>query len=146
MKGPSGAPRVLALALLSVTAFALPGAETASAQGDPRHAVDRFEPSERGSEWLANESLDLRGQLRPSLGYVSTFAHRPLVVPAADGSPERAPVKDLVLFHLGGSLVEHGIDRARISTEGFGPARPIATNETEAGRAENRRLEFHLDP
>ena len=43
-------------------------------------------------------------------------------------------------------LAEHGIDKARVSSEGFGPDRPTATNETEAGRAENRRLEFHLDP
>jgi outer membrane protein OmpA-like peptidoglycan-associated protein len=43
-------------------------------------------------------------------------------------------------------LVEHGIERSRITSEGFGPERPIATNETEAGRAENRRLEFHLEP
>jgi OOP family OmpA-OmpF porin len=43
-------------------------------------------------------------------------------------------------------LVEHGIDAARVSTQSAGPDRPIATNETEAGRAQNRRLEFHLEP
>ena len=43
-------------------------------------------------------------------------------------------------------LVDHGIERARVSSEGFGPDRPIATNETEAGRAENRRLELHIAP
>ena len=43
-------------------------------------------------------------------------------------------------------LVDHGIDRARLSSEGFGRERPIATNETEAGRAENRRVELRFEP
>jgi uncharacterized repeat protein (TIGR01451 family) len=38
---------------------------------------------------------------------------------------------------------EH-IDSNRISTIGFGEARPIMTNETNAGRAANRRVELHL--
>lgn len=43
-------------------------------------------------------------------------------------------------------LVDHGVDAKRISSEGVGPDRPVATNETAVGRAQNRRLEFHLDP
>ena len=80
------------------------------AQRDPRQAVDRFEPSERGSEWLANESLDLRGNLRPSLGYVLTFARRSLVVPSTG-----APVEDLALLHVGGSVVL--FDRLRVALD-----------------------------
>jgi outer membrane protein OmpA-like peptidoglycan-associated protein len=41
-------------------------------------------------------------------------------------------------------LVDSGIDSARIETQGFGPDKPIADNETKAGRAENRRIEFKL--
>ena len=43
-------------------------------------------------------------------------------------------------------LVDHGIDASRITSEGIGPGRPLTTNETEVGRAENRRIELHLVP
>jgi len=38
-------------------------------------------------------------------------------------------------------LIAAGIPDARISTEGFGAANPVATNDTPEGRAENRRIE-----
>jgi hypothetical protein len=34
-----------------------------------------------------------------------------------------------------------GIAEARISSAGFGPGKPIASNDTEDGRAQNRRVE-----
>ena len=43
-----------------------------------------------------------------------------------------------------GYLVEHGIAPDRISTEGFGKSRPVATNDTDEGRAENRRVELRV--
>jgi hypothetical protein len=43
-------------------------------------------------------------------------------------------------------LADHGVARTRLTTEGFGPARPLTTNATEPGRAENRRIEIHLAP
>ncbi|HEX5316565.1 MAG TPA: OmpA family protein, partial [Candidatus Kapabacteria bacterium] len=39
-------------------------------------------------------------------------------------------------------LIQHGIDPNRITAHGYGPASPIATNVTDEGRAENRRVEF----
>jgi OOP family OmpA-OmpF porin len=39
-------------------------------------------------------------------------------------------------------LVSHGIDRSRLESDGFGPDRPIDTNDTEEGRTKNRRVEF----
>jgi OOP family OmpA-OmpF porin len=41
-------------------------------------------------------------------------------------------------------LVEHGIDESRITTEGLGPDKPADSNDTKAGRANNRRIEFEI--
>lgn len=38
-------------------------------------------------------------------------------------------------------VVAQGIDSARISAKGYGETQPVATNDTEAGRAQNRRTE-----
>lgn len=41
-------------------------------------------------------------------------------------------------------LVENGIDASRLQSEGYGESKPIASNKTKAGRAENRRVEFKV--
>jgi large repetitive protein len=39
-------------------------------------------------------------------------------------------------------LTEHGVDAARLESEGYGLGKPIADNNTTEGRAANRRVEF----
>jgi outer membrane protein OmpA-like peptidoglycan-associated protein len=41
-------------------------------------------------------------------------------------------------------LVDKGIDEFRLSATGYGEDKPIATNNTRAGRAQNRRVEINL--
>ncbi len=41
-------------------------------------------------------------------------------------------------------LVAHGVDPARLTSIGYGLERPIDSNETEGGRQNNRRVEFHI--
>ena len=41
-------------------------------------------------------------------------------------------------------LVENGVQAARMSTNGKGAERPIMSNDTDQGRASNRRVEFLL--
>lgn len=45
---------------------------------------------------------------------------------------------------LGDRLIANGIDGARIQTAGKGSKEPIATNNTDAGRAQNRRIEVEI--
>lgn len=41
-------------------------------------------------------------------------------------------------------LIQNGIDKSRLSYKGYGLTLPIDTNETEQGRANNRRTEFKV--
>jgi outer membrane protein OmpA-like peptidoglycan-associated protein len=41
-------------------------------------------------------------------------------------------------------LIRHGVRPSRISSRGFGREHPIAPNDSEVGRARNRRIEFHV--
>lgn len=41
-------------------------------------------------------------------------------------------------------LREHGVAAGRLSSQGFGQTKPIADNDTEAGRAANRRVEIRI--
>ncbi len=41
-------------------------------------------------------------------------------------------------------LIRRGVRPSRISSRGFGREHPIAPNDTEVGRARNRRIEFHV--
>jgi outer membrane protein OmpA-like peptidoglycan-associated protein len=43
-------------------------------------------------------------------------------------------------------LAGRGIDQRRISTMGYGMERPVASNASEAGRAQNRRVEISIAP
>jgi len=41
-------------------------------------------------------------------------------------------------------LASRGVDQNRLITQGVGPDRPIASNDTESGRASNRRVELQI--
>lgn len=41
-------------------------------------------------------------------------------------------------------LTEHGIEASRLESVGHGETKPLDTNKTNAGRAMNRRVEFHI--
>jgi outer membrane protein OmpA-like peptidoglycan-associated protein len=100
--------RPLACALLSALSVAAAGG-LAEAQGlEPQRAagfgINRFDPSQRGSEWFALESLDMRGHLRLAAGLVNDYAYKPLVLYSADGQEQAPIVEHQVFWHLGAAL------------------------------------------
>ena len=44
------------------------------------------------------------------------------------------------------ALVQYGVDASRINAVGLGKSAPIADNNTEYGRQQNRRVEIRIDP
>lgn len=47
---------------------------------------------------------------------------------------------------VGEYLVAQGVEPVRLATYGYGPEYPVASNDTEAGREANRRVELTLSP
>jgi len=41
-------------------------------------------------------------------------------------------------------IVSAGVDSARVSMRGLGEKKPIASNDTPEGRAQNRRIEIKI--
>ena len=68
-------------------------------------SVNHFDPSERGSEWFALESLDLRGNLRPAIGIIGDLGYRPLVETDSSGHVLHSIVLNQDVVHVGASLV-----------------------------------------
>ncbi len=89
--------------LLPVLFAALP--RPAAAQSSEGIALNRYEPSERGSDWFQGESLDLRGHGRWAVGVVGDWGFKPLVVYGPDGDVVQAIIKHQAFAHLGASVV-----------------------------------------
>ena len=94
----------------------------ALAQGASGFALNRFEPSESGSEWFANDTLDLRGHFRPAFGVVGDYGYKPYVLLNPDGSENTSVVSNQLFLHLGGSIVV--FDRLRL-----GVSLPLAVTQ-----------------
>jgi OOP family OmpA-OmpF porin len=100
---------------LSFAAATLPALAARGQTTSPGFALDQFNPSERGSEWFAEDTLDLRGDPGAAVGVVGELAVRPLVLYNPDGSTRSVPVQDSLILHPGGSItlfsrVRVGID------------------------------------
>jgi outer membrane protein OmpA-like peptidoglycan-associated protein len=106
-KRASGLPAASCVAVLLVSTLGT------SAMAQEGFALNRFEPSERGSEWFALDSLDLRGHGRWAAGVVGDWSHRPLVLYDEAGDKVQALLDDQVYAYVGGSVVWW--DRLRLS-------------------------------
>ena len=99
------------LPLLSLAAVAATPTQ-ASAQTTNGYSVNQFEPSEKGSDWFTNESLDFRGKFRPAIGVLGDLSTNQIRFFNYDGSPQGALVADQVFVHVGASLTM--LDRLRL--------------------------------
>lgn len=100
--------------LASVVTLASLVSTTHAAAQSAGYAVNRFEPSERGSDWFVSESLDLRGRARPLAGVIGDWSYRPLVV-RPQGQPRTNVITDDVVMHVGGGVVFADRFRAALS-------------------------------
>jgi OmpA-OmpF porin, OOP family len=91
-----------ALGAMGIALFATPAHGAPTTTG---FALDRLRPAEAGSDWFANESLDLRGGARPALSLVADVSYRPLVLLGAGGEELVALIDGQFFYHVNASLV-----------------------------------------
>jgi OOP family OmpA-OmpF porin len=105
--------RTLLLVTAALVSFVATRPTAAQAPG---FALNRFEPSERGSDWFVNDSLDLRGATNVATGVVFDWSYKPLVLHEGGEPQARAVgdvVTDAVFAHAGASFMFH--DRFRFA-------------------------------
>ncbi len=67
-----------------------------------------------------------------------------LPVPAGAGIRDNMELSSRRADTVVRELIQDGVTPQRLSTAGFGPAKPVAPNTSEANRAKNRRVEFYI--
>ena len=101
---------------------------------------------ESGSSRLTAESKTLVKRLAESLAQCSTATIALTGHTDSSGSASiNKKLSGLRAEAVAKALIDAGIADSRISTAGVGSSRPIASNDTADGRAQNRRIEFSLD-
>jgi outer membrane protein OmpA-like peptidoglycan-associated protein len=90
---------------------------------------------------------DSRPTLDRLVDVLSRYPDVALVIGVHDGQPPDGYGRCLSCRRadaIARYLVEHGIDRARLTARGYAFERPLADPRTEAGRKQNRRIELTL--
>ncbi|MBN1653336.1 MAG: OmpA family protein [Deltaproteobacteria bacterium] len=100
--------RPLSVFILLIIYFAVAKTRAQEVEG---FALNRYDPPERGSDFHAGDSLDMRGGVRGGAGLVLDYGYRPLVL-YQEGEDSIAVVKHQLFGHLGGDLIL--FDRLRL--------------------------------
>src|SRR4051812_19952815 len=113
-----GAGAAIAVALL----FAAAPARAQTTTTVKGFSLNRFEPSGGGSDWFSLESIDFRGNGRPSLGVIGDFAYKPLVLYNRNNEEVANIVTQQLFLHVGFSV--NLFDRLRV-----GASMPIVLHQ-----------------
>jgi len=96
------------LGLVATTVALLTGAARHSQAQERGFAINRFEPSEPGSDWFVSDSLDVRGGPNVAARAVFDWGYAPLVLRGSDGSgssTSRRVVTDQIFVHTGAAAM-----------------------------------------
>jgi len=107
-----------------------------------------------GSVSFASGSASLDSKLHPTLDKIAAtlneYAQTSVTVVGYTDSVGSAEANRELSRRRAGAvadyLSQHGVSRNRITVDSRGEEEPIATNDTEAGRAQNRRVEMLVRP
>ncbi len=103
---------------------------------------------------FATDSANIAPQFRPTLDevaavlaeypstYVDVYGH----TDSTGSDAYNQGLSERRASAVANYLTSRGVASARLGTRGFGETQPIASNDTEAGRAENRRVEIKVVP
>lgn len=98
-----------------------------------------------GSADLTNEAKYILDDVAASLNYYAKVNVEIQGHTDNTGSPElNNPLSQARALAVKTYLVNKGVSDARLTTSGWGSNRPVDTNETAEGRANNRRIEFKV--
>jgi outer membrane protein OmpA-like peptidoglycan-associated protein len=78
----------------------------------------------------------------PDAGTIAVEGHTDSVGAAASNKALSQARADAVVA----ALATRGVAKDQLRAEGFGPDKPIASNDTPEGKAQNRRIEFRVTP
>lgn len=107
--------------------------------------AQRIVAFETGSAVLRPEGQQILDEMAMALGQLP--GRRVEVIGHTDAQGNRPGNISLSLARaqaVKAYLVAKGLPAERLQTSGMGPDQPVASNDTEAGRARNRRIEFRV--
>ncbi|WP_339856828.1 OmpA family protein [Pseudohongiella acticola] len=113
---------------------------------------DQLELIMPGNITFATDAYTIRPNFEPVLTSVATVLHkftdtRMRVTGHTDSTGARDYNYDLSnrrATSVSNFLAAQGIEQSRLISQGMGPDEPIASNDTESGRAMNRRVELQI--
>jgi outer membrane protein OmpA-like peptidoglycan-associated protein len=129
-------------------------AQTAEESARARAAAEQVVTASRmltlGDARFATGKADIDAEGQQALGKLATFMKenpdRTAVVTGHTDSTGSAQLNQELSVQRADAarrvLIADGVDAGRLQARGVGPANPIASNDTAAGRAQNRRVEI----